>query len=228
MFVIYLEKTAADLVNTAFTGNISKLAIVTANFKKYVPNRNEFMFQVVDRNGSGSPHICKVDLKEQPTDLNKAIELFNTQDIRVFCSCADFKYRREFKATRDKYNTADFKELRPTKETNPYNTGSVCKHLQNVLKNFKTYIIPAGKDIEKAAPKPIEPLKPVGTIKPLKPLRGKVEPEGKEPEVEPVGQAFNTMAEKKPTVEVKPKEQKKINPLTKLKPIQYKKRLSGV
>ena len=228
MFRLFLEKKSADLINQAFTGNISKSAVVTANFKQYVPNRNEFMFQVVDMNGSGHPHICKVDLKEQPTDLNNALELFSTQDIRVFCSCDDFRYRREYKATKDRYNTADFKELRPARETNPYNTGSVCKHLANVLKNFKSYITPASKDIEKATPKPIVPLKPVGTIKRIKPFGQKNEPEENEPEVQDLGHTLNTLAEKKPIEPIQPKEQKKINPLTKLKPIQPKRRLTGV
>lgn len=66
----------------------------------------------------------------------KAIsQAIDKTDILVDCSCADFKYRYAYWATKYgyKYGTP---ETRPTKKTNPKdNIGSMCKHLTLLLSN---------------------------------------------------------------------------------------------
>lgn len=63
------------------------------------------------------------------------VEALNSSDVKVDCSCSDFKYRFKVWATKNKYN-AGKKENREAKITNPQdNLGAACKHILNVLNN---------------------------------------------------------------------------------------------
>lgn len=53
-------------------------------------------------------------------------------DIRVSCSCPDFKYRFAYVASINDYNFEE-PELIPAKIRNPNNNGSTCKHIVKVL-----------------------------------------------------------------------------------------------
>lgn len=57
-------------------------------------------------------------------------------DIKVDCSCPDFKYRFAYMATKLKYKYGK-PENRPAKITNPHDYGSMCKHLISMLSNKK-------------------------------------------------------------------------------------------
>lgn len=58
-------------------------------------------------------------------------------DILVDCSCADFKYRFAYWATKYGYKYGK-PETRPTKITNPNDKqGAMCKHLTSLLSNKK-------------------------------------------------------------------------------------------
>lgn len=57
-------------------------------------------------------------------------------DIKVDCTCADFKYRFAYLATKLGYKYGK-PENRPAKITNPNDYGSICKHLISMLSNKK-------------------------------------------------------------------------------------------
>ena len=63
------------------------------------------------------------------------VEALNSSDVRINCSCPDFKYRFKVWATKNKYNAGEA-ENREAKITNPNNDlGTACKHILNVLNN---------------------------------------------------------------------------------------------
>lgn len=53
-------------------------------------------------------------------------------DIKINCSCPDFRYRYSYVATTKNYKYGD-PENRPAVRTNPKNQGSACKHIIRVL-----------------------------------------------------------------------------------------------
>lgn len=63
------------------------------------------------------------------------VEALNSSDVKVDCSCPDFKFRFKVWATKNNYNTGK-EEKREAKITNPHdNLGAACKHILNVLNN---------------------------------------------------------------------------------------------
>lgn len=61
---------------------------------------------------------------------------FSDLDLRVSCTCADWKFRLAYKASEEGYIYGE-KETRPAEKTNPKDTkGSLCKHLIRVLSNY--------------------------------------------------------------------------------------------
>lgn len=75
-------------------------------------------------------HIVKFDW------VIKACQMaLDQSDIYVNCSCADFKYRYAYSATKNTYKYGK-KELRPADIRNPDDDiGSFCKHLAAILSN---------------------------------------------------------------------------------------------
>lgn len=61
--------------------------------------------------------------------LRKAVDV---SDIYVNCSCPDFRYRFAYQATQKNFMYGK-PETRPAKITNPYNNGSICKHITAAL-----------------------------------------------------------------------------------------------
>lgn len=71
------------------------------------------------------------------TIYDSLVEALNSSDVRINCSCPDFKYRFKVWATKNKYNAGEA-ENREAKITNPNNDlGTACKHILNVLNNAK-------------------------------------------------------------------------------------------
>lgn len=63
------------------------------------------------------------------------VSAFNSDDVYIFCSCADWKYRFSYFATKNSITSGD-PENRPSDITNPRDTkGSGCKHVLLVLNN---------------------------------------------------------------------------------------------
>ena len=55
-------------------------------------------------------------------------------DIRVDCTCPDFRYRFAYTATKDGFKEGN-EEKRPSLITNPDKKGGACKHIMRVLNN---------------------------------------------------------------------------------------------
>ena len=61
---------------------------------------------------------------------------FSDMDLRVSCTCGDWKYRIAYRASENGYIYGE-KETRAANITNPNDTkGSLCKHLIRVLSNY--------------------------------------------------------------------------------------------
>lgn len=74
------------------------------------------------------------------TIIRALVSAFDRNDVYIHCDCPDFKFRFNYWATIDRYNSGE-KEMRPTNITNPDgDKGSVCKHGLAVL-NRQTWII---------------------------------------------------------------------------------------
>lgn len=73
------------------------------------------------------------DYPDRPLIYKVLRRAVDESDIRVKCTCPDFKYRFAYWATRKKYYFGR-REIRPSKITNPRNDiGAVCKHATAVL-----------------------------------------------------------------------------------------------
>ena len=74
----------------------------------------------------------KLDLRAVTRAL---LEAFNRDDVYIYCTCDDWKYRMGFWASMSKINSGP-PERRPSKITNPKNNlGPGCKHVMLVLAN---------------------------------------------------------------------------------------------
>ena len=63
------------------------------------------------------------------------VEALNSSDVKIACSCADFKFRFAYWATKNNFN-AGADENREAKITNPNdNLGDGCKHILCILNN---------------------------------------------------------------------------------------------
>jgi hypothetical protein len=70
----------------------------------------------------------------------------DNSDIKVNCTCPDFRYRMAYYATQDDFKWGEPENRKP-KKTNPdKNIGPVCKHLASVLSNKKS-LRPAASSI---------------------------------------------------------------------------------
>lgn len=78
--------------------------------------------------------------------IDKVIRMcIEAKDVRIKCSCPDFKYRQNFFATKGEYEIT--KEKRPSDITNPHDTkGGGCKHIMLVLTDL-SWVSPLSKAI---------------------------------------------------------------------------------
>lgn len=68
--------------------------------------------------------------------LRALMMCFNNRDVYVSCTCFDWKFRLNYAATTNQYNSGT-PETRPAKITNPNDTkGAGCKHILLVLSNM--------------------------------------------------------------------------------------------
>lgn len=68
--------------------------------------------------------------------LNKAMDRI---DLKVNCSCPDFRYRFAYKATNHNYKYGSA-EMRPASITNPDDHGIACKHILYIIGNKGRWI----------------------------------------------------------------------------------------
>lgn len=87
----------------------------------------------------------KVISRLKGSDFEK-VQLALEDDVEVYCSCPDFRYRFSYMAWEFDYGTN--KETRFPDHTNPNLNGSVCKHLTFLLENIESYTAPIVSDLE--------------------------------------------------------------------------------
>ena len=76
--------------------------------------------------------LNKLDLSQI---VKAVVNAFNRNDVYVWCSCDDFKYRFAYWVTKNKYSSGGTQNT-PAKITNPHDRlGSGCKHILLVLGN---------------------------------------------------------------------------------------------
>jgi len=141
MYKIFVEASRLFLLGGAFQHNISRTANCITVFRKYDKKQNVLSFWTKDLNGSRRRHLSKIMLPEVPQSREHCLKMIDrSQDIKVSCTCQDFRYRRAYKATMLNYNEPSIIERRPARKTNPLNRGTVCKHLYHILKNIRTIL----------------------------------------------------------------------------------------
>lgn len=70
------------------------------------------------------------------TVIRALLDSFNSDNVYIKCSCADFKYRHAYYLSKNNLIAGNEKENRPSDKTNPNNTlGPGCKHIMLVLAN---------------------------------------------------------------------------------------------
>ena len=97
-------------------------------------------YYVTVRVGSFVKHIQK-RLRTQKFDIRTItqalMESMNDKDVFVYCSCPDFKYRYQYWATRNNFNSGPTQPSNGKWIRNPYDDkGSACKHTLLVLSNL--------------------------------------------------------------------------------------------
>lgn len=76
-------------------------------------------------------------LKNEDGSKRDKIKLALSGDVKVDCTCNDFKYR--FRYVASEYDASIKSESRPTRITNPNFDGVICKHLDYLLSNVDKY-----------------------------------------------------------------------------------------
>lgn len=85
------------------------------------------------RNRVKSSQYYKINVDNIRTLLRNC---FSDLDLRVNCTCADWRFRLAYRASEEGYIYGE-RETRPANKTNPRDTkGSLCKHLIRVLSNY--------------------------------------------------------------------------------------------
>lgn len=105
--------------------------------KKVDTSKNRLVFQV----GKYDVVVKLSDLsilKQEKGTRTEKIKLALDGDIKVDCQCADFQYRYRYVAS--EYGATTKREKRPTNITNPNYDGSLCKHLDFLLRNIDSFI----------------------------------------------------------------------------------------
>lgn len=107
----------------------------------------EFKSKDPSTDGSGRTHTQRIQIPDfreisrdhKGTTLKERIQLATEAgDIKVHCSCEDFKYKGyEWMADAGDYGM--IKQSIAPNEKNPKLEGSVCKHLHYILENIDSY-----------------------------------------------------------------------------------------
>lgn len=87
----------------------------------------DIVYEMTEGDGKGK----KLDASIMEKVLMNA---FDSDDVKIDCTCPDFRYRFAYAATKHKFK-ARKPENRPSKITNPKARGMGCKHLIKLLSN---------------------------------------------------------------------------------------------
>ena len=75
------------------------------------------------------------DMRINYTNIRKLLSSsLDKSDLKINCTCPDFKYRYAYTATKDGFKEGT-DERRPSLITNPDRKGGACKHLVRLLNN---------------------------------------------------------------------------------------------
>lgn len=108
-------------------------------FKIKVEGETDTYFITVEFNDILSKIQSRVEHNKNKLEIkciyDSLVQSLNSSDVKVDCSCPDFKYRFKVWATKNGYNAGE-SENREAKITNPGdNLGAACKHILCVLNN---------------------------------------------------------------------------------------------
>lgn len=122
------------------------------------PKTHTAYFKTSDPGGSGNEHEQHVRFPDY-TDVGRLQKNITTKEkvqlalkageIEVYCTCPDFTYGgHKYMAHADGYGTR--KEVRFPDRNNPDLEGTVCKHVNSVVRNIDSFIDDITKDFENA------------------------------------------------------------------------------
>lgn len=108
-------------------------------FKIKIEGETDTYFVTVEFNDILSKIESRIKQNKNKLEIkciyDSLLQALNSSDVRVDCTCPDFKYRFKVWATKHDYNAGD-SENREAKITNPGdNLGAACKHILCVLNN---------------------------------------------------------------------------------------------
>lgn len=108
-------------------------------FKIKIEGETDTYFVTVEFNDILSKIESRIKQNKNKLEIkciyDSLLQALNSSDVRVDCTCPDFKYRFKVWATKNDYNAGD-SENREAKITNPGdNLGAACKHILCVLNN---------------------------------------------------------------------------------------------
>lgn len=108
-------------------------------FKIKVEGETDTYFVTVEFNDILNKIQSRVEQNKNKLEIkciyDSLVQSLNSSDVKVDCSCPDFKYRFKVWATKNGYNAGE-SENREAKITNPGdNLGAACKHILCVLNN---------------------------------------------------------------------------------------------
>ena len=108
-------------------------------FKIKIEGETDTYFVTVEFNDILSKIESRIKQNKNKLEIkciyDSLLQALNSSDVRVDCTCPDFKYRFKVWTTKNDYNAGD-SENREAKITNPGdNLGAACKHILCVLNN---------------------------------------------------------------------------------------------
>lgn len=97
-------------------------------FEKFIPELRYYYARLLKK--SGKSELSK---NQKKSVISKSlVSALDSCEMKIECSCADFRYRFAYVATIGNYKLG-VPENRPAPITNPNNKGSMCKHLSAVV-----------------------------------------------------------------------------------------------
>lgn len=133
-----LEYTSKQLLHGAEKKRKQRAKHLTTRYMGINPNRGWIRFVTHSQYTPSIKYTQYIELSEskdikyfkefKPRDI---VRLLLSGDIRVSCTCPDFKYRYSYKAYKNKYGLK--RENRFPKVRNPKLNHTICKHLIVVL-----------------------------------------------------------------------------------------------
>lgn len=122
--IMYLDQPDLDIY---FIANGHRVSLRLLNFMDDLRKFYDQNYELIQSTGG----IRRSKWMRRIVELTMNNSL-NNKDIRISCSCPDFKYRFAYVATMNDYQFEEPQLLAP-KITNPDKLGSGCKHIIRVL-----------------------------------------------------------------------------------------------